>query len=194
MPSHPSHNGIALGPGSPLLTETQARRRLQPSEEDMQIAAFTLLVGPAVPGRPRTAGGGMTPKYPELMLLYAIPNGGARSKRTAGRMKAQGVLASVPDVHLPVMRGPFASLYVELKVPGETPTEGQRDMHDTLRQHHHCVLVCWSVEQFVASVLGYLALPKGEPGLHPSLSDRIQTELRTRQVHYHDQLQPGRLK
>jgi hypothetical protein len=46
---------------------------------------------------------------PRLQLLHAIPNGGARSKATAGRLKAAGVLAGMPDLHLP---GRF---YVEMK-------------------------------------------------------------------------------
>lgn len=57
--------------------------------------------------------------HPELRLLYAIPNGGARNKATAGRLKAEGVRAGVPDVCLPVPRNGLGALYIELKRPGE---------------------------------------------------------------------------
>ena len=37
-------------------------------------------------------------RMPELAAMYAIPNGGARSKATAGKLKAEGVKAGVPDI------------------------------------------------------------------------------------------------
>lgn len=54
-------------------------------------------------------------KYPELALLHHIPNGGSRSKAEAGRFKAEGVKAGVPDICLPVARGGFHGCYIELK-------------------------------------------------------------------------------
>lgn len=57
---------------------------------------------------------------PELAMLLAIPNGGHRSKATAGRLKAEGVRAGVPDVALPVARAPHGGLWIELKRP-KTP-------------------------------------------------------------------------
>ena len=40
--------------------------------------------------------------WPELRLMYAIPNGGLRTKAQAGKLKAEGVKPGVPDIHLPV--------------------------------------------------------------------------------------------
>lgn len=57
-------------------------------------------------------------QYPELALLFAIPNGGARSPRTAARLKAEGTRAGVPDICLPVPRGDWHGLWIELKRPG----------------------------------------------------------------------------
>lgn len=54
-------------------------------------------------------------KYPELKLLYHVPNGGSRKKSEAGRFKAEGVKAGVPDLCLPVARGGYHGLYIELK-------------------------------------------------------------------------------
>ena len=53
--------------------------------------------------------------YPELRFLYAVPNGGFRHKSVAGRMKAQGARAGVPDFNLDVARGPYHGLRIELK-------------------------------------------------------------------------------
>lgn len=59
--------------------------------------------------------------HPELRFLHHIPNGGARSKATAGRMKAEGVRSGVWDYFLPVHGGVLAynGLYIELKHPRE---------------------------------------------------------------------------
>lgn len=56
-------------------------------------------------------------KYPELAWLYAVPNGGLRSKAVACKLKAGGVKAGVLDVHLDVARKGFHGLRIELKVP-----------------------------------------------------------------------------
>lgn len=56
-----------------------------------------------------------TAQYPDLRLLYAIPNGGWRRPATAGRLKAEGVRPGVPDVCLPAPRGSFGACYIELK-------------------------------------------------------------------------------
>lgn len=161
-------NGIALGPESPLLPKRPGRPpKLGPTEEDDQIALMELLIGPARKGQPRQLGDGMTAKYPELMLIYAVPNGGHRHAAVAAKLKAAGVLASVPDIHLPVQRGPFLTLYVELKRPGNYPTPAQRFMHDQLAQAGHAVFVCYGVEEAAQVILGYLALPKNRLSARP---------------------------
>lgn len=56
-----------------------------------------------------------TGQYPELALLYHIPNGGYRKPSEAARFKAEGVKAGVPDLCLPVAKGIYHGLYIELK-------------------------------------------------------------------------------
>jgi len=53
--------------------------------------------------------------HPELRLMYAIPNGGHRLKAVAGKLAAEGVKPGVPDTCLPVARGEFHGLYIEMK-------------------------------------------------------------------------------
>ena len=38
------------------------------------------------------------PGYEDLAWIFAVPNGGQRSKATAGRLKAEGVVAGIADV------------------------------------------------------------------------------------------------
>ena len=54
-------------------------------------------------------------RYPELKWLFAVPNGGKRSKAVAGKLKASGVKPGVLDLNLPVRRGLFTSLWIEKK-------------------------------------------------------------------------------
>lgn len=54
-------------------------------------------------------------RFPELRLLYHVPNGGSRNRIEAARLQAQGVKAGVPDLCLPVARGKYHGLYIELK-------------------------------------------------------------------------------
>lgn len=72
------------------------------------------------------SGQGFDPSLPELAFCHAIPNGGLRDKITAGKLKHEGVLSGIPDVHLPLpIVGKFAGLYVEMKRP-ETLKAGTR--------------------------------------------------------------------
>lgn len=150
----------------PEIAATYPRRisRGEPSEADLQIELVVALVGECVKGKPRAEGQGLAAKYPELDLLYAInPNAGHVSKRNAGKSKAMGLLPDMPDLHLPVLRGPFIGLYVELKRPGEYATREQKVRHSKLRLAGHCVVECQGVEEAAAVFLGYLALPENRP-------------------------------
>jgi hypothetical protein len=160
--------GIALGPDSPLLTKSQVLRRLGPSEADIQIQLMELLVGRARRGHDRVPGEGMTFRYPELLLLVANnPNKGGRTKAAAGIAKAMGLCPNFPDLHLPVMRGPFVGLWVELKRPGERSTRDQQLMAETLRAEGHAVVECHSVQEGLDAIVGYLNLPKNRPSVRP---------------------------
>ena len=80
-------------------------------------------------------------RYPELEWLHAVPNGGFRHAATAGRMKAEGVKGGVPDVSLPVPRGGYHGLYIEMKAPGEITNPKQNRCIRFLRDQGYCVQV-----------------------------------------------------
>jgi hypothetical protein len=81
-------------------------------------------------------------RWPELRLLYAIPNGGDRHPVVAAKMKAEGVRAGVPDYCLPVARGGYHGLYVELKTPTGYPSREQRAWIAALREQGYRAEVC----------------------------------------------------
>ena len=69
--------------------------------------------------------------YPELALLYHIPNGGKRDRIVAAKLKAQGVKPGVPDLCLPVPRGKYHGLYIEMK-------DGKKQNHRKSKQMARC--------------------------------------------------------
>lgn len=125
-----------------------------PTEHEEQRALMTWAAAQAV-------------RYPELHLLHAIPNGGHRSKATAGKLKAEGVKPGVPDLHLPVPRGSHRSLYLEMKrQKGGKLSEAQRWWHEALTAQGHHVQRVDGFEQARTHLLAYLAQPP-PPDLKP---------------------------
>ena len=96
-------------------------------------------------------------KYPELALMYHIPNGGSRSKAEGGRFKAEGVKAGVPDICLPVARGGFHGLYIELKRREKSKTTAAQKVWITqLSEQGYCAMVCRGWEEAAEAIMSYL--------------------------------------
>lgn len=98
----------------------------------------------------------MSKRFSELSLLYHIPNGGARSKGTAGRLKAEGVKSGVPDICLPVARGKFHGLYIEMKVGKNKPTANQVLWIDALIKQGYQAKVCYGWQDASVVIESYL--------------------------------------
>lgn len=97
-------------------------------------------------------------KYPELKLLFHIPNGGYRSAATAGRMKAEGVKAGVPDLFLPVSRGGYHGLFIEMKAGKNKATLLQRQWLEDVKAQGYCAEVCVGWEEASKILTDYLNL------------------------------------
>lgn len=96
-------------------------------------------------------------KYPELKLMHHIPNGGSRDKIEAVNLKRQGVKRGVPDLHLPVARGIYHSLYIELKTEKGKTTPEQDWWIEELSMQGNLCKVCrgWdSARQVIEYYLG----------------------------------------
>lgn len=96
-------------------------------------------------------------KYPKTQLLFAIPNGGLRDKIVAAKLKATGVKAGVPDMFLPVARGDFHGLFVELKKDQKQTTSSTQDiwMNELQAEGYEC-LVCFGWVHTVETIIRYL--------------------------------------
>lgn len=96
-------------------------------------------------------------RFPELRLLYHVPNGGSRNKAEAARLHAEGVKAGVPDLCLPVARGGFHGLYIELKrVRGGKASEEQKGWLECLEKQGYCAELCAGWQTAAETIVEYL--------------------------------------
>jgi len=98
-------------------------------------------------------------RWPELEYLHHIPNGGARSKATAGRLKAEGVKPGVPDICLPVPHGGYHGLYIELKKrKGGRVSDKQSKWITALRSFGYAAVACHGAQEAIEVIQRYLSL------------------------------------
>lgn len=98
-------------------------------------------------------------KWPELELMHHIPNGGMRSKSEAARFKAMGVKRGVSDVFLPVAKGGYHGLYIELKAKDGRPEKEQKEWIAAVREQRYYAAVCYGGIEAANLVEAYM---KGE--------------------------------
>lgn len=93
---------------------------------------------------------------PELKWMYAIPNGGERNVAVAGRLKAEGVKSGVSDVCLPVARGGYHGLYIEMKKPGGRESSEQKEFAAFLRDQGYYYECCDHWEKARGVIVDYM--------------------------------------
>lgn len=98
-----------------------------------------------------------TGRWPELGLLHHIPNGGGRNEIEAAHLKRHGVKAGVPDLCLPVARGGYHGLYIELKRrDGGHVSANQKAWLNALRDQGYRAVVCCGWEAAKDEIESYL--------------------------------------
>jgi hypothetical protein len=148
---------IVPGPNSVLLEEpTRTGRKPKAGspgtrrrEHAIQVEVFVWANDPAEQLR-----------HPELAMLHAVPNGGHRTPAAAKKMKAEGQKPGVPDLDLPVGRGGYLGLRIEIKRPGGTTSPEQADWMAALAREGHKVALHTTVMGVKAEILAYLAMPR----------------------------------
>lgn len=99
-------------------------------------------------------------------LLFAVPNGGARSKATAGKLKAEGVVPGVADLILLVPQWfttwreeqgcLFAGLCIEMKTAKGRQSPEQKEWQAKVESRGYRYAVCRSFDDFTHTVNEYL--------------------------------------
>lgn len=92
------------------------------AEHAHQVALLQWARTKQIPNAPDIEPGSFVSDY-----LFAIPNGGRRNPREAGRMKAEGVKAGVSDLLLPIARSGSIGLWIEMKSSTGRMTPAQRE-------------------------------------------------------------------
>ena len=95
-------------------------------------------------------------RYPKT-LIYATPNGGKRNIIVAKKLKAEGALSGVPDLHIATAKKGFHGLYIELKngKAGKVSDNQQTIMEKLQSEGYRCE-VCRSFDEFRNVVDNYM--------------------------------------
>ena len=98
-------------------------------------------------------------EYPDLNFLFAVPNGGHRSKRQGALLKLTGVKPGVPDLFLPVPRKGKHGLFIEMKVADRKKgrvSKEQKQWIEALITQGYEAKVCYGFEEARDAIVGYL--------------------------------------
>jgi hypothetical protein len=102
-------------------------------------------------------------KYPQLKLMFAIPNGGSRHPIEAKNLKLQGVKAGVPDIFLPAPKRDSttkeitcAGLWLEMKAEKGKLQDNQKEWLYALNGQDYYATVAYSAEEAIKIIIEYL--------------------------------------
>lgn len=135
-------------------------RRLTATESEEQIALFQWVDAQSF-------------AFPELTLLFHVPNGGHRHINVAKKLRAEGVRAGVPDLMLPVPRAGYHGLFIELKSQRRDAraTDMQKWWLEQLADQGYLTTVCQGWVAATDYLVAYLKHPVAVVGSdHPAAS------------------------
>jgi hypothetical protein len=104
-------------------------------------------------------------KWPELALLHHIPNGGSRDIREAKKLQRMGVRAGVADLHLPVARGPWHGLYIEMKYDDGRLRKAQKGFLKLAAEQGVYCVACFTAEDAIGVIRQYVSRDTKYPNL-----------------------------
>jgi VRR-NUC domain len=93
----------------------------------------------------------------QLNRIFAIPNAGNRHPGYAAKMAQEGLTKGVPDLLLPVARGGYHGLFVEMKRRrgGKLSPEQKQKIAD-FSEEGYCCVVTKGYHQAIRSIVSYL--------------------------------------
>ena len=101
-------------------------------------------------------------QYPtHALMLFAVPNGGGRSRVEAAIMKAEGVTAGVSDLILLESRGGYGALCIEMKTEEKSSRQrpSQKSWQAAAEKVGNRYQGVRSLEEFQFIVKSYMSLP-----------------------------------
>lgn len=98
-------------------------------------------------------------RIPELKLLRGSMEGVNLDPRTARWMKDAGVKPGFPDIHWPIARGHWFSIYIELKTDEGHATPKQLEVAAMLRAQGNLVLFIVGSQPAWDALMRYYSMP-----------------------------------
>ena len=96
-------------------------------------------------------------KYPELALMFHIPNESNVPVQYRVKLKKMGLKSGVPDICLPVARSGYHALYIEMKrTKGSTTSDAQKWTIAKLNKAGNMAIICYGAEQAIENIIEYL--------------------------------------
>lgn len=89
--------------------------------------------------------------------MFHIPNEGKRPCATGARMRKEGLKRGVPDIFLPVPKGEYHGLFIELKrLRGSKTSDDQKGWISALRRQGYQAHVCEGWQEAADRIEEYL--------------------------------------
>lgn len=99
---------------------------------------------------------------PDLQLMFHITNEGRRSVQHTMSLIRQGMKPGVPDIFLPLARGKYHGLFIELKQKhGGRLSPEQKEWQRALLEEGYCATVCKGFDEARETIDWYLRLKEG---------------------------------
>lgn len=96
-------------------------------------------------------------QYPKLaLLLFSVPNGGARRRIEGAILKAEGVTAGVSDLLLLYPAKHFHGLAIEMKTKNGVQRESQKTWQSAVENAGYKYIICRSFDDFKTQIDSYL--------------------------------------
>jgi len=100
-------------------------------------------------------------QYPELDLLFAVPNGAMLGGGKIGAirmnsLKAEGLRPGVSDLCLPVARRGFHGAFIEMKTTTGTLSENQKEFIASVEKQGYYTAVCYGADEANKTLEWYL--------------------------------------
>jgi hypothetical protein len=100
---------------------------------------------------------------PDLLEAYAHHEGVYKSKTQRGKSKAQGMKSGIPDIFLPVAKGGYHGLYIEMKRPANkayqvakgTVSIEQKERIKRLKKRGYLVIVAYGSQEAIDALIKY---------------------------------------
>lgn len=143
------HEGLTEPSRSGDKPTTAARRPRKQPEHDEQCALFEWARNPTVERQ-----------YPAIKLMSCSLNGVKLTRAQAGKAKAAGMLKGESDVRLPVARGSWIGLIIEMKAGKNTATQEQLDYGYEMEAEGHQFHICYTWEDARLKIEKYLQQPR----------------------------------